>query len=335
MQLLFSAVLALAAPSHQAPPTPRALRVVTDSSRHEVRIEYRVSGQTASHGEHAHGEGGHGGHVQRMLRFESPITGWFRGASVELEDADGQPISQRLLHHINLINLSRRQLVHGGVERMWAAGPETDATVLPAGVGMPISSEMMLAVVVAYDPAHLPAGSLVRLRLSWSPRTFVPTPVDILPMPLDVNYRVGESAAYDLPAGRSSRSFEFVMPIAGRMLGAGGHMHDYGVSLRLEDAQTGRTIFNLKAKKDSTGKVLGMPREVYGVAGRGRKLEAGRRYRLTATYDNPTGRSIPLGGMGEVGIGFTPDRPERWPALDLAEPDIAADLANLASFEEH
>ena len=77
-----------------------------------------------------------------------------------------------------------------------------------------------------------------------------------------------------------------------------------------------------------------MPRELYGVSGRGRKLEGGKRYRVVAVYDNPTGEMIPLGGMGELGIGFTPDDAEEWPSLDPTDPDIAGDLANLTSFED-
>ena len=308
-------------------------RVITDSSRHELRVEYRIPPLEDAHAAHEHG-GGHGGHVQRMIRFRSPINGWFRGARVELEAPDQAPASQRALHHINLLNLSRRQLVHAGVERMWAAGPETEGAVLPAGVGVPVSDTMTLGVVVAFDPAELVPGSLVRLRINWTPSTANPAPVEIFPFPLDVNYRVAETAAYDLPPGRSSHTFEFEMPISGRMLGVGGHLHDYGETLRLEDVESGRVLFKLEAKQDSTGRVLSVSRQLFGVSGRGRKLEAGRRYRLVATYDNPTGRMIPDGGMGEAGIGFTPDDPSHWPALDVGEPDIARDLANLASFED-
>jgi hypothetical protein len=307
-------------------------RVITDSSRHELRVEYRIPALEAVHAAHDHG--GHGGHVQRMIRFQSPINGWLRGARVELEAPDQSPGSQRALHHINLLNLSRRQLVHAGVERMWAAGPETEGAVLPPGVGVPVSDTMTLGVVVAFDPAELVPGSLVRLRINWTPSTANPAPVEIFPFPLDVNYRVAETAAYDLPAGRSSHTFEFEMPISGRMLGVGGHLHDYGETLRLEDVESGRVLFKLEAKQDSTGRVVSVSRQLFGVSGRGRKLEAGRRYRLVATYDNPTGRMIPDGGMGEAGIGFTPDDPSHWPALDAGDPDIARDLANLASFED-
>lgn len=319
----------------QSAPSAPPLNVRIDSTRHAIAIEYRVrESPAAAEGEHAHHGGGHAAHVQRMVRFPAPVTGWLRSARLELTDPDGQPISQRALHHFNLLNMSRRQLVHGGVERMWAAGQETEETSLPAGVGMPLSKEMMLGIVVAYNPGDLPPGSTVRLELLWTPANTVPRPLDIYPLPLDVNYAVGRSAAYDLPVGRSERSFEFVMPIDGRMLGAGGHMHDYGVSLRLEESESGRLVFDLRAVRDSTGRVHSIEREVWGIAGRGRKLEAGRRYRLTAVYDNPTGAVIPLGGMGEVGIGFTPDDFNEWPRLDHADPDVAGDLAHLASFEE-
>lgn len=319
-------------------PAPQ-LRVTTDSTRREILIEYRVgeqsdAGAAEKHEHGAHTSGGHASHVQRMVRFASPLTGWLRGARVELEDPAGVPLPLRSIHHINLMNLSRRQLVHGGIERMWASGQETDPVTLPAGVGMPVATGMMFGLMVAYDPDALPAGSRVTLRISWTPSTTTPRPVDVFPLPLDVNYRVGESAAYDLPAGRSSRSFEFVMPISGRMLGVGGHMHDYGESLQLVDVETGRVLFHLTARKDSAGLIQSVTREVFGVSGRGRKLEEGRRYRLTAVYDNPTGRTIPLGGMGEVGVGFTPDDLADWPVLDHSEPDVAADIANLGSFEE-
>lgn len=310
-------------------------RVVTDSARHELRVEYRVPPVEGGHAAHEHGAGGgHGGHLQRLLRFPSPITGWLRGAHVELEAPGGGPASQRALHHINLLNLSRRQLVHAGVERMWAAGPETEGAVLPPGVGLPVDETMTLGVVVAFDPTQLVPGSLVRLRISWTPSTVNPPPIEIYPFPLDVNYRVAETAAFDLPPGRSSHAFEFDMPISGRMLGVGGHVHDYGETLQLEDVATGRVLFKLEAKKDSAGRVISVSRQLFGVSGRGRKLEAGRRYRLVVTYDNPTGRTIPDGGMGEAGIGFTPDDASHWPALDAADPEIARDLANLASFED-
>src|SRR2546427_321178 len=43
------------------------------------------------------------------------------------------------------------------------------------------------------------------------------------------------------------------------------------------------------------------------------------RYRLTAVYENPTGRLIPDGGMGAVAGLFVPDRGAVWPAVDTSD----------------
>ena len=50
---------------------------------------------------------------------------------------------------------------------------------------------------------------------------------------MDVNLTVGGSNTFDVPPGKSSKSYEFSLPVGGRLLGVGGHMHDYGVRVRL------------------------------------------------------------------------------------------------------
>ena len=63
-----------------------------------------------------------------------------------------------------------------------------------------------------------------------------------MPIYMDVNLTVGGSNTFDVPPGKSTKSFEFTLPVGGRLLGVGGHMHDYGVRVRLEDAETGKVI---------------------------------------------------------------------------------------------
>ncbi|HEX2451594.1 MAG TPA: hypothetical protein VHJ69_10645 [Gemmatimonadales bacterium] len=328
---LLALLLAPADPSPEAP----NLRVAVDSAAREVVLEYRIPAPLGAH--HASGHGAHAhhlAHVQRLAQFSWPVTGWARGVSVELESASGTPLPRRVLHHVNLFNLERRQLVHAGIERLWAAGPETASVRLPATVGVRLAAGTRLALLVAFDPAELPEGSRVRVRVSWLPMNMTPRPMDVLPMQLSVNFRPGRTVAYDLPAGPSRRSFEFVVPISGRVLGASGHLHDYGIAIRVEDVETGRTVIELRAERDSLGQIRGMPQQLYGVAGRGRPLRAGRRYRITADYDNTSGRAIPLGAMGEIAAIFAPDRAEEWPLLDLSDPDIAYDLAVLVGYED-
>lgn len=337
------ASLVLAPVLLSAGPTPAdtlPLRVVVDSARHQVLIEYRVDAPprataAVAEGEHADhdGHGGdHTGHSQRLLRFDWPIDGWLRGAQVELEDASGDPLPQERLHHVNLLNFDRRQLVHPAVERLYAAGQETAPVLFPPTVGTPLRRGARLGLLAAFAPRDLPPGSLIRLRLKWMPATMTPRPKDVYPVLVDVGFRPGESPAYDLPPGHSVRDLTFTVPISGRILAAGGHMHDYGLSLTLEDVG-GDEVFTLRAELDETGRMQSIPLGVFGVTGRGRPLRAGREYRLRVEYHNTTGAVIPEGAMGEVALLFAPDRPGAWPAVDPADPLIAADLEGLSAHE--
>ena len=53
------------------------------------------------------------------------------------------------------------------------------------------------------------------------------------------------------------------------------------------------------------------------------------RYRITVTYDNPTGHVIPEGGMGSVAGLFIPDRGAQWPPVNTTDPVYQQDLVEL------
>jgi hypothetical protein len=171
-------------------------------------------------------------------------------------------------------------------------------------------------------------GAWLTVRLAWSPTNLVPRPRDILPLYMDVSYdRTTDS--YDLPAGRSTKSYEFTMPLGGRVLAIGGHAHDYAEFVSLEEVASGKTIIMLKAETDSAGRLLKIPRKYYGVRGDGLRLRAGRAYRVRADYNNPTGQMIPNGAMGLLAGAFVPDKYSDWPILNPEDPDIQADIATL------
>jgi hypothetical protein len=171
-------------------------------------------------------------------------------------------------------------------------------------------------------------GAWLTVRLAWSPENLAPRPRMILPIYMDVNYnRVTDS--YDLPPGRSSKSYEFTMPLTGRVLAIGGHVHDYAEFVSLEEVESGKTIIMLKAETAPSGLLLKMPREYYGIRGEGLKLKAGTRYRVRADYNNISGKMIPSGAMGLLAGAFAPDDLTEWPALDPGNPDIEADIAML------
>jgi len=58
----------------------------------------------------------------------------------------------------------------------------------------------------------------------------------------------------------------------------------------------------------------------------GLRIVPTHRYRLSAVYENPTGRVIRDGGMGAVAGLFVPDHGTVWPAVDTSDVFYQQDL---------
>jgi hypothetical protein len=105
--------------------------------------------------------------------------------------------------------------------------------------------------------------------------------------------------------------------VPGKIVGLGGHMHDYGRVIEFADATTGEVIYHAAPVADSSGHIEAIPVAfLYGWTRLGAHIVPQHRYRITVSYDNPTGQPIPDGGMGVVGGLFVPDRGVTWPAAD-------------------
>ena len=243
-------------------------------------------------------------HDTPVQQFEWPIDGWFRGFRVDLVDAKGHPVPRHVMHHLIMVNFSRRQLIYSAAERLMGAGTETDGEItVPKTIGVPMSPGMKLGMYVAWhnDTGKDLDGVYLKLTMLWTPKNQNPQPVNSMPIYMDVNLTVGGSNTFDVPPGKSSKSFEFTLPVGGRLLGVGGHMHDYGVSVRLEDAETGRVVTRVVATRDAKGKVIKISRKLYGVSGDGLKLKAHHKYRVVGGVrqsdqrDQDQGRDGPHG----------------------------------------
>ncbi|MGH7526574.1 MAG: hypothetical protein ACREMX_07700 [Gemmatimonadales bacterium] len=271
-------------------------------------------------------------HDTPVQHFAWPLEGWFRGFRVDLVDGKGQPVPKHVMHHLIMVNFSRRQLVYSASERLMGAGTETDADVsVPKTIGVPMTPGMKLGMYVAWhnDTGKDLAGVHLKLTMLWTPKNQNPQPVNSLPIYMDVNLTVGGSNTFDVPPGKSTKAFEFTLPVGGRLLGVGGHMHDYGVRVRLEDAETGKTLTKVEATRDSAGKLKKMSRRLFGVTGDGLRLKANHKYRVVGEYDNPTGETLVKGAMASMVGLFAPDDMSQWPAIDPASPDYQRDMASL------
>jgi len=154
----------------------------------------------------------------------------------------------------------------------------------------------------------------------------VPRPTIVLPFKADVNIHPGAGDAFDLPPGGGSQSAVFTMAVSGRLIAVGGHLHDFGKEVRLEDVATGKVLARVNALRTPSGEVTGVSHGLYGILGRGPHLIAGRRYRLVAVYQGSPKDSI-IGAMGLMGGIFAPDDYAQWSKLDRTNPDYLIDLS--------
>jgi len=203
--------------------------------------------------------------------------------------------------------------------------------------GLPIATGSRL---IAWDMLHNPNATAypgVRARLEFGCRPTGGLFGSLLPlfrgfpMTLDVLAPVGRRAyilkSFPLPPGRSSKSIEGSPAISGTIVGLGGHLHDYGVALDFIDATSGEVLWHVVARRDSAGHVLNLPiTTFYNWHRLGLHIVPSHRYRLTATYDNPTGHVIPAGGMGAIGGMFIPDHADRWPVVDPTNDAYVQDM---------
>ncbi|MES1259794.1 MAG: hypothetical protein ABUL71_04300 [Gemmatimonadota bacterium] len=314
-----------------ATPPPQPARVVIDSGAHRVIITsgpwilppVMMDERMMMSGADEQGSGDE----QLVVKFPWPLTGFVRGFRLTLTGPDGVVLPQHTMHHMEVVNVDRRQLLYPLAERIVGIGGETDPITLPISVGMPLDPGQQIALYVMWNntTGRDMAGVNIRFELLYSPANLTPQPLAVLPFRADVNTKPGGGkAVYLAPPGRSEKSYEFMMPVSGHLLGVGGHMHDYGVELRLEDARTGKVLARSRAITSATGEVTGMGRQLLAVVGRGSYLKAGASYRVVSVYDNPTSDSVVA--MGIMAGLFAPTRMSEWPKLDRSDLQYRRDV---------
>src|SRR5256884_4070063 len=91
--------------------------------------------------------------------------------------------------------------------------------------------------------------------------------------------------------------FRSIVKYDGVLLGVGGHLHDYGRQIVLEDLTRKETVARLDAKVNEKGLLESVPVQLFVQQG-GYKFSAGDILKTSATYDNPTGKLLHDGAMG-------------------------------------
>ncbi|MBS1840254.1 MAG: hypothetical protein JSS69_16965 [Acidobacteria bacterium] len=242
----------------------------------------------------------------RDLTWTIPLTGWLLSYHPRIVDASGNSVPGTVLHHVAFWNENRSDfLCPNKEEHIFGAGGElTDWANIP-GYGYRVQKNDRIRIETmihnptptSYDKAFLEIE--IRYLDDASP-----APVkDFYPAWMDVE--VCGNSGYDLPAGPSEKSGSIAVKFDGVLLGVGGHMHDYARQIVLENTTHKETIATLQAKTDDKGHLQYMPVVTFFAAG-GQKISAGDRLKITASYDNPTGKLLREGAMGIVVGYFVP-----------------------------
>ena len=307
------------------PAFPSAGRFVDDSAHHRFVLTLGPVDLPA-HASH---------HEVRQLgvrQADLPRDGWLEGYEVDIVDSLGRVLPRELIHHVELIELDRRALLDGEVQRMASVGKETRVVQLPDFIGYPVRRGEPIGI----DPmlenptdTSYPAA-FVRISIPYTPANAEDAPADVFSIEADVTGAVGTASDFDVPSGRSSASHEFTVPISGLLLAVGGHIHDLGTRLVLVNVTTGDTVYDAWTTRDSLGRLQQLPVRQLWRSG-GYPITGGQRFRLTAFYDNPGAHTLVAEGMGTLGGAFKPDSGQVWPRLDPADPETSRDLAYLHS----
>jgi len=260
---------------------------------------------------------------------EFPVDGSIYALHAELVDENGRQLPASLLHHMNVMDPNERELFLPIGRRILASGMETGEIRFPWLLfGSRIhAGQRILANAMVHNPTNVGyRGVRVRLVLNYIPE-HRPWPFfSVLPWQLDVAFPLGDKS-FDLPPGRSERSYEGSPAVAGKLIVIGGHMHAYGRTIEFWDATTGKLLWHGEPAPAPAGAASAVPvGKLYSLKGLGMRITPSHRYRVHVVYENPTGHAIPNGGMGVVGGLFMPDRKAIWPATDPSDSLYQKDL---------
>jgi hypothetical protein len=238
-----------------------------------------------------------------------------------------------LIHHVNLIAPEKRELFSPIMLRIGAQGSETQPVELPKILGLRVHrGDTLLVTAMFQNPsAHEIADARLVIRMPYTESGAV-RPVSIYPMYLDV-MPPGGAKAYDLPPGHSEQGWESHPAVNGRILALGAHMHKYATALRFEDITAHKVLWETKPIVDKNGEPVNMPVKTFWWS-LGLPLHTDHVYRVTVVYENPTGKVLPLSGMGTLGGVFMPTNVDQWPDVDRSAPDYVSDLKDTMSTED-
>ncbi|MDQ4145710.1 MAG: hypothetical protein M3198_18585 [Actinomycetota bacterium] len=244
-------------------------------------------------------------------------AGYITSATPRLLDGEGRRVAHHMvhLHHAAWLNPYEDDLTcdsyDGGLpahERFFAAGKELTEVTLPKGYGylwdpqisQPYTESSPWWTFVAHlDGMHGSSEVYVELDLGFVPKSRGDHIQRIRPVWLDVR-NCSSEPAYTVRKGSGRRgvhreSWSYRMPVGGRFVLLGGHLHDGGLKLSLSAA--GRHLFTSRAVYGKRSHPWFLTRMTSGTWSPGLRVKKDERVTLTSSYDSSRTRRGVMGIM--------------------------------------
>ncbi len=185
------------------------------------------------------------------LVWQIPFDGWLLAYHPKLVDASGNAVPGTLLHHTAFWNENRADfLCPNKEEHIFGAGSEMTDWAEVSGYGYRVQNGDKIRIetmvynptVTSYDKVYLE----VVIPYQGATESGAAPPKNVYPAWMDVK-ACGDSS-YDVKPGKSEQAGVVVVKYDGVLLGVGGHLHDYGRQVVLQDVSRKETVATLDAK---------------------------------------------------------------------------------------
>lgn len=253
------------------------------------------------------------------------------GGQPDLVYADGRPANLDtgpMLHHAVVTDPSRDDAICNNKvpgllgERIFAVGNERTGVAMPDGYGMPMGSNMLGGAMELMNMSRQLRIVYFQLTVRWVPLD-TPGIKPVRPLWFDID-GCGDSEV-DIDAGVTDLRWDWTSSVTGRIVAAGGHLHDGGEWLSLHNASTREHVCTSVAgygdDPRAEGSLDSMSPCSWDSLG---SVREGQRLRLNAHYNTAS----PQRGVMGIMLGFlyeTRDldggRPSPYPSQPPADGD--------------
>jgi hypothetical protein len=249
-----------------------------------------------------------------IMGIEPPCTDcYILGAQPDLVYKDGSPANLDtgpMLHHAVVMDPSRKdpicpQAAPGMLgERVFAAGNERTGLAMPEGYGVPHDRGKFAGAIELMNMSPKLKNVYFEVKLRWVPKS-TPDIKPLRPLWFDID-SCGDSEE-NVDAGVNDITWDWTSNVTGRLIAAGGHLHDGGEWLALHNDTTGQHMCTSVADYGHDPAYMGSLESMTTCAWDSLGgVTAGDRLRLTAHYNTANPQKHIMGIM----MGFLYETPD-------------------------